>query len=138
MKPIFQKIAVFTMALTVLFSTMSFTVDKHYCGDFLVSVSLVTKAKPCGMEVKKTMSTDKCTVIKKHCCSNETVLIDGSNVLKVSINDLDLDQQIFITSYIYSYINLFEGLTENVIPFKEYSPPLLVTNIQLTNELFLI
>ena len=33
MKQILSKISYFTLALLVLFSTFSFTVDKHYCGE---------------------------------------------------------------------------------------------------------
>ena len=39
---------------------------------------------------------------------------------------------------VYSYINLFEGLEKNIVPFKNYSPPLIVTDIQVLDQVFLI
>ena len=42
------------MALLVLFSTFSFTLASHYCGDVLVDSSLFGKVETCGMEVQKT------------------------------------------------------------------------------------
>lgn len=38
------------MAFVVMFTTMSFTVDMHFCGDSLVDFSLFAKAESCGME----------------------------------------------------------------------------------------
>ena len=59
------------MAFVVLFSTMSFTIDKHYCGDTLVDVAIFNKAKTCGMEIQQTDSNSGCSVMKKGCCSEE-------------------------------------------------------------------
>jgi len=38
------------MAFVVLFSTMSFTVNMHYCGDTLVETAIFKKAKGCVNE----------------------------------------------------------------------------------------
>lgn len=126
------------MALLVLLSTTSFMVDKHYCGDMLVDVSLFTHAKNCGMEVQKPSGSSECEITKKSCCSDETIIINGSDELKTPYNDLGFQQQIFIISFCYTYINLFEGLKENIVPFKEYSPPLLVKDILIQDQTFLI
>ena len=50
MKKLVFKIASFLLAVLVCLSTLSFTVDKHYCGDFLVDVSFTGDASDCGME----------------------------------------------------------------------------------------
>ena len=52
------------MAIVVLFSTMSFTVDMHYCGDNLVETAIFHKAKGCGMEMENP-STEGCSVTGK-------------------------------------------------------------------------
>ena len=52
-KQIFHKISSFLMAIVVLFSTMSFTINMHYCGDNLVETVIFHKAKGCGMEMEK-------------------------------------------------------------------------------------
>tara|TARA_R110002033_G_scaffold155892_1_gene192145 strand:+ start:131 stop:289 length:159 start_codon:yes stop_codon:yes gene_type:complete len=41
----FYKIASFLMALLVLFSTFSFTVDKHFCGNTLVDTAVFGKGE---------------------------------------------------------------------------------------------
>ena len=41
------------MALLVLFSTFSFSVAQHYCGDVLVDYSFMGHAESCDMEVQE-------------------------------------------------------------------------------------
>ena len=54
------------MALVVLFTTMSFTIDMHYCGNTLVEAAIFHKAKGCGMEMQKP-STKSCSITLKNC-----------------------------------------------------------------------
>jgi hypothetical protein len=118
------------MAFLVMFSTMSFTVDKHFCGSFLVDTAVFSKAKTCGMDMSATA--------EDHCCSNETITVEGQDELKLSFDSFDFNQQLFITTFTYTYFELFESLPKQIIPFKDYSPPLLVTDIQLVDQVFLI
>ncbi len=75
---------------------------------------------------------------KKNCCSDIIKQFDGQNELKTQVINLDFEQHLFIASFIYSYVNLFEGFDKNIIPFKHYSPPLIVTDIQVLDQVFLI
>ena len=126
-----------TLALLVFFSTVSFTIEKHFCGENLIDVALFTKAKTCGMEMENT-SIDS-SVKKKPCCKDQVDVVQGQDELKFSsFENLDFDQQVFLTTFAYSYINLFEGLPKQIIPHKDYSPPNLVADIQLLNDTFLI
>lgn len=132
---LFQKSGALTMAFLVLFSTMSFTVDKHFCGSILVDLALFSEAEGCGMEVDADL--EKATS-EDSCCKEEKVMVEGQDELKLSFSDLDFQQQVFLSSFTYSFVNLFEGLPEQVIPFKDYSPPLLVQDILLLDQTFLI
>ncbi len=126
------------MAFVVLFSTMSFTIDMHYCGDTLVDTAIFKKAKTCGMEMQKTTSTSECSITKKDCCKEEQIVVEGQDELKISFDSFSLDQQFFVASFVYSYINLFEGLEENTTTFSEYPPPLIVRSIYKLDETYLI
>ena len=55
------------MAMLVMFSTVSLTVEKHYCGDTLVDVAVFEEAKKCGME-SSNMPVEEIT--KKSCCKD--------------------------------------------------------------------
>lgn len=127
------------MALVVMFSTMSFTINSHFCGDTLVSTSYFSEAKTCGMEKSQDTNTKECSIAKKNCCKDVTQLIEGQDDLKKSTFDsLSYDQQLFVATFYYSYINLFEGLHNKVIPFKDYAPPLVVKDIHVLDEVYLI
>ncbi|CAM1368577.1 conserved protein of unknown function [Tenacibaculum soleae] len=125
------------MAFVVLFSTMSFTVDMHYCGDTLMDTAIFHKAETCGMEMENPL-TDGCSITKKNCCSDEQLAVDGQNELQLQVDKITFEQQVFIASFVYTYINLFEGLDNNVSSFEEYEPPLVVKQIFKIDETYLI
>ena len=132
-----HKILSIAMAFVVLLSTLSFTISKHYCGDTLVDTSLFSKAKSCGMEMQNSSNKD-CSIIKKNCCSEEQQLVEGQDNLKLDFTKFDLQQKIFVSTFVYTYINLFEGITKESIHFKDYSPPLIVKDIHALDEVYLI
>ena len=119
------------LAVLVLLSTVSFTIEKHFCGDVLVDVSVFVEAEKCAMEAEE-------MALKKTCCKDEIDVFEGQNELIVSHDDLDFEQLQFVTSFIYTYHNLFESLPKQIIPHKDYSPPNLVLDLQLLNDTFLI
>ncbi|WP_081211818.1 HYC_CC_PP family protein [Salegentibacter sediminis] len=129
MKKAFQNSGSVLLALLVMFSTFSFTVDKHFCGSFLVDKAIFSEAETCGMEMENSVD---------NCCTNEKVVVDGQDELKHTFESLDFEQQLFIASFSFSYLNLFETLPREVVPFKDYSPPLIVSDIQLEDQVFLI
>lgn len=131
MKKLFLKLGSFVMALFVLLSTMSFTVDKHFCGDYLVDQAIFSEAASCGMEHYPGMS-------KEDGCRDQKVSVEGQKDLKVSSHDLDLPQQVFLASFTYSYVQLFEEMPQQLVPFLDYSPPLLVQDVTVLYETFLI
>ena len=121
-----------SLALIVLFSTVSFTIEKHYCGDILVDVSVFYEAEKCGMEAIELAQ-------KKSCCKDEIDIVEGQDELKISsFEDLEFEKQQFLSAFVYSYINGFESLPKQTIPHKDYSPPNLVADIQVLDQVFII
>nr|WP_321221994.1 hypothetical protein [uncultured Psychroserpens sp.] len=137
MKQVFHKIMSLAMAFVVLFSTMSFTMNMHYCGDTLVETAIFHKAKGCGMEMGNP-STESCSITKKNCCDDKQLAIEGQDELQLTIDKISFEQQVFIASFVYTYINLFEGLEKNVSSYEEYKPPLVVRQIFKIDETYLI
>ena len=124
------------LALLVLFSTVYFTIEKHYCGDKLVDVSIFTEAQKCGMESSK-MSNHK-TIIKA-CCKDEVQVVQGQDELKLNnFENFSEHQQLFLENFVYVYINLFEEPLNQFIPHKNYSPPNLVFDIHVLGQVFII
>ncbi|TYP97847.1 hypothetical protein C7447_10312 [Tenacibaculum adriaticum] len=139
MKAIFTKISSFTLALLVLLSTFSLTIEKHFCGDFLVNVSYFGKAQGCADEMGKGDCDALSVVKKKKCCKDEIQQIEGQDDFQnTSTEKFDLKQQQFALAFVVSYNNLFKDLEKQIVPHKDYSPPNLVTDIQVLHEVFII
>ena len=139
MKVLFQKIGALFLALLVFASTTSFTIDMHFCGNKLVDTGFFSEAENCGMEMEQpASSTDGCSVSKKSCCTDTHYSFEGQNELQTQKAELNKSQELFIAAFFASYVASFEDLHNKVIPFKDYSPPLVVKDIQLLDEVFLI
>lgn len=133
MKIFLFKIASFLLALLVLFSTFSFTVEKHYCGEFLMDVSFTGSADDCGMEMEKTIAK------KKKCCKDEVHVFEGQDELhQTHFEDFDFSKQQFLISLFISYHDLFTENRSNKINYKDQSPPDIPTNYQVLYQSFLI
>ncbi|MEP0264905.1 hypothetical protein [Dokdonia sp.] len=136
MKTILHKITAITMACVVIFTTMSFTVDMHYCGDILVDVALFKDAKDCGMGMAMAQSSSD--MKEMSCCHNEQIVIKGQDELKHSLQKISLEQQQFLVAFYDSYIHLFEISAPQAIPFDGYPPPDIVSDLTILHEQFLI
>ena len=125
------------MAFVVLFSTMSFTLNMHYCGDTLVETAMFHKAEGCGMEMENSL-IEGCAITKKNCCNDEQLVVGGQDELQLQVDKISFKQQVFIASFVYTYINLFEGLDNNVSSYEEYKPPLVIRQLYKIDETYLI
>ena len=126
------------MALTVLMTTTSFAIDLHYCGDTLIDFSFVQEVESCGMNTMQTPLTCEPAVSEKSCCSDEQLVVDGRDDLSTSFDTLAFEQQTFLVSLFYAYVNPFKASEQNLVPFKAYSPPLLIRDVQALHETYLI
>ncbi len=136
LKQVLHKLFSASMAILVLLSTVSFTVEKHFCGDVLIDSSIFSEAQKCAKEM---FEIEQSKITKKHCCKDVLEVVEGQDQLKHSqFEDIMFEQRLFVVSYLYSHINSLEELPKLIIPHKNYSPPNLIHDIQLFDELFLI
>lgn len=120
------------LAFLVLFSTVSFTIEKHFCGNVLVDVSMFVEADKCAMEAMEILQ-------KKTCCKDEIDVVLGQDELSLSpFDDLDFEQQQFVTAFTHTYLNGIESLPKQTISHKDYSPPNLIADIQVLDQVFII
>lgn len=138
MKALFRKISALFMALVVMFSTMSFSINKHYCMDHLVDVSLILPAENCGMDMIITDTEEGSELTATPCCSDEHIAVEGQDELSTSSavsNDID---KVFATAFVYSYVLLFEPQIKAQPDFKAYRPPLITKDLPVLFETYLI
>lgn len=138
MNKFFLKISSIFLACIVLFTTTSFTVSEHYCGDDLVDSSLFTKAESCSLDMEMPSPTEGCTIQKDNCCKDLVIQIEGQDELRPLFTDLNFDQQVIFTSFVYSYLISFEEIGDKNFVFRDYSPPLVDYDYQVLFQTFLI
>lgn len=139
MKPFIHKSMALFMAALVFMTTTSFAVDMHFCGDTLVDFSFFQQVETCGMD--KAQSPTDCedpSLTQKSCCTDTQIIVDGQDDLKTSFEHLTLEQQVFVTSFTYAYIHLFEGTPSTDVSFLAYSPPTIDRDVQVLYQTFLI
>ena len=137
-KQISHKIASFSLALLVLFSTVSFTVEKHFCGEMLMDMAIMHKAESCAMELALAERGCDTEAEKPGCCNDEHIVIEGQDNLKASWESISLEDQQFLVAFTTSYFQAFTITEAQTSPFDDYAPPLIIRDIQLLNESFLI
>uniref|UniRef100_UPI004048E922 HYC_CC_PP family protein n=1 Tax=Mariniflexile sp. TaxID=1979402 RepID=UPI004048E922 len=129
----------FFLTVSILFSTSSFKVDMHFCCNKLVGTAILGKAQVCKDKIQKNIpSAKKCTLQEKDCCNSITFLKLGDKTLTNSNPEAETQTLLFLSTFLYSYIDLFEGLDKNVVPFQHYKPPLLSKDMQVLHQTFLI
>ncbi|MCM4156639.1 hypothetical protein [Gramella sp. AN32] len=137
-KVFFLRILSIFLSLGVLFATMSFSVNTHYCCNELVATSFFIKAKNCNYKIP-----DKrpkiCVINEAACCQDKFIAKTGREDLKKVDYIVNLYPFALSNTSIYPYnIDLFEGLQQKNAQFIHYSPPLISKDILILHETFLI
>lgn len=138
MKITFKNIGSLFLAVTVLFSTFSFTVSTHFCGGEVADYSFVGNLERCEMPMSTQNETKESSVNGIPCCQDIVETIEGSNDELTIVKELDIQKAQFIAAFTFNYINLFECLEEQIVPFKNYVPPLVIIDIPVLYDTFLI
>lgn len=138
MKQFFTKISSFILAFLVFFSTLSFTVEKHFCGGFLVDISYFGNSQGCAGEGEEDCDNPE-VIAKKNCCKDEIQQIKGQDKLqKSSVEKITLQKVQFLLAFVTSYNNLFAISQKQIVPNQHYFPPEVVDDLQVLHEVFII
>jgi len=134
MKQLYIKIASFLLAFLLLFSTFSFTVEKHYCGDVLVNVSFTGQTECCAMNMDVITS-----IKKKNCCKKEIQKIEGQDQLQFNkIEKITGSKQLYVTAFLVSYNDLSNKNKPKNYFYKDFFTPDIWLDYQVLYQTFLI
>ena len=89
------------------------------------------------MEMEKP-AAEGCAIVKSNCCNDKQMFIDGQDEMQLSITTIPFEQQVFITSLIYTYIELFDGSDTIVSLYQAYKEPLVNRQLYKLAETYLI
>lgn len=138
MKNLLHRVFSITMALLLLLSTVSWTVEKHLCMGRVMDVALFTHAEDCGMKAGLSLLGDDAAEVKKTCCDDEAFTLQGQDDLSNHKSDIDYSQQLFLYSFTTAYLSLFVDNAEKEILHNFYPPPILIKDLNILNQVFLI
>lgn len=135
MKSILQQISSISLSLLVLLSTVSWSVDMHYCMGRLVDMSFFAEAETCGMEE----ALSRQGIAAEHsCCDDQTLTVAAQDDLLNSSFDLDLQPQVFLSGFAFSLLQVVEDYPKVIPSIATPPPPLLEQDLQVLYETFLI
>ncbi len=138
MKKTISNIAVFFLTALLLFSSVSFTVEKHFCGGQVFSESFFGKAEKCGMDDDLCKAeNNNPSFTKKSCCKDEIQFINGSVFEKTPVLKLESNQQNFIVFNLIDTV-LFSQKENESTHFKNYFPPPNTHNFNILYQVFRI
>ncbi|MEO1010241.1 MAG: hypothetical protein AAFX53_02990 [Bacteroidota bacterium] len=137
MKRKIHQLCSIVMALFLLASTTTWTVGKHYCMGLLVDLSFFSYAMDCGMDMELSKGLLEIGA-GDSCCSDQFVVVEGQNELGLSLEDITHTKlPLFIPHSVFSLPYSKERFTTLLLG-GGHPPPLLVKDIQLLGEVFLI
>jgi hypothetical protein len=138
----FQQFIAVAMAMLVFISTLSVSIEKHYCGDNLVDFAFFAEAEKCGSEASDkglATSDEGPMLMAKSCCKDVVDLHQGQDELSLEKTKvLTAAQKVFVASFAYVFGGLYDQKPENDTLFKHYIPPRFVRDIHVRNSVFLI
>ena len=138
MKARFQHIASLLLALLVLVSTQSFSINSHYCGNILVDKAVMKSAKKCAMHSESSHKKHEQEQQKDDCCDDEVELIEGQDQLKIQSSEFELPNPYFVEAFVFSFLVQIPFEAKPKINFQENPPPLLTRDFQSYYQTYLI
>ncbi|NKI31705.1 hypothetical protein HCU67_07080 [Muricauda sp. DJ-13] len=101
----------------------------------VMDTSFFVPAEDCGMEMAMKVLDKKG---ENNCCDDESFTIEGQDDLKLSWEQLSLGAQVFVVSFLQSSFQINLLPEKNSAPEQIHPPPLIVEDLNLVYEVFLI
>lgn len=137
MKLIIRNISATILSFIVMFSSMSFVIDEHFCGSRLMDVSYFGDADNCGMD-EIDVSSDISAFKKNNCCKDQITLLQSSIFHKeklINLQNTDIETSILETS---CYSVFYKNSSLKLKYYKDFSPPDIEKDIRVLHQTFLI
>lgn len=118
-----------------MFSTVSFTVKKHFCKDHLVDVAIFGKTKKCAPKTEELSKNS----ISKTCCQDTFEVFQGQNKLHKADFNIKIEKPVFLhATMVFDYLIQNNATIVNIALPQHYIPPNPELDIQVLHQTFLI
>jgi len=140
-KIILHKISSLVLAVLVLLVTSSFTIEKHFCGDFLVDSSVFSELQQCKDEVccaEGKPSNQQKEDLTEDCCKETQQVFEGNESIDFKKFDYSKNKQHSPTVTSGFSYHIANNFPEVVDLQYYYSPPNLIEVFRIRYQVFLI
>lgn len=138
MSIVIRHIIAWGLSALLLFSTVSFTVELHYCGKRLVEIALNEHVNGCGMEAAANEAPDSCVKSAMHCCQDVQLSFSGQRDLQTLQYSNDLERPVLAIETLTEQLQL-PGIRKSApAGYQCYFPPPLIKDIPVLHQSFLI
>ena len=135
-KQLLHKILALSLAVLVMFSTLSFSVEKHYCSTNLVDIDILFSGEKTQ---KDCFGNELINKTESSCCNDVVEFVEGQELIQNNnVKDYQYSDYQFFSALSYKYNYIFVGLPKSVRPNDDYAPPILVEDRTIKHQIFLI
>ena len=122
------------LAFLLLFSTLSFSMDMHFCGKMLVDYAFFAEASDCGMAMDDSQMADS------GCCDDVEIVGLGQDHLEKTKAESVSGQRLVMVALLAKGLPILLEMDTRVAepPFDDYSPPKLIRDLPVRHQVFLI
>lgn len=133
-----KQILAVILSVVVLLSTLTVTVNMHFCGDFLVDTALYQSAEDCGMTIEKSIPDYEPHIRVKGCCQDVQVQHAGQDIYKSNQNLVVLNKFFWTTTIFRPDAPRSILSDENQLVISDYPPPAPLQPLFILHETWLI
>ncbi len=131
------KIKAVLLSLLLLLASNTYAITSHFCGSFLVDVSLVGNVASCSMDV----SGDDCDSevnFSQNCCKDVVQVIDYELDSSTPKYQKNLIEKNVVFLFLSSYLAIYPEQDLEKPPLKDTPPPDSERDFQVLFQTFLI
>ncbi len=136
MRPVYHRISAAALALLIVFATLSYRLDLHFCGSHLVDISLDGNLDACGMLPSEGSDTKACGLQAMSCCSDVEITQSGQDTTPVELSQVDVEQSDLLHQP--TYHPFAPAVVWQRSDFPPYEDPPRIRDLSVWNQVFLL
>jgi len=140
-RTIIYRVTAILMALLIGMTSIGMTLNMHFCGGSLKSISLIQSSGSCCSAVTKSCGNiDSVQESEgKKCCDNQSIEIQSDDNLIIDqvqvLSDINKFDVLITNNHVLDHLNI---VAYDAADFEHYRPPLVSKDIPILFESFLL
>lgn len=146
-----HKATAMLLAFLMFTTSISFSMDIHFCGGQIESIAFFGNTTACEMmqqekEPKSCCESPKKQVktcynketAKSNCCHNQKVVVENGDFEKTDFNINDVQPTIALVAFVYTYFKPLVFTSINKVSYTDYNTPPITEDITILHQVFRI